>query len=207
MCGQRLKTQFGTDRTGVAINIRYFKNRRDREAVQSIETIPIPIRPTSGASFLDLGPNAPLVARPPGTEFRAINDPVYGNITNDARVDSANPSLTDDSKRKAERWTEREDNAMLKIYKDIEADATLSQLYECDKSLECSARLLSEYGIERTGASVRMRWKRVTNTETSAKRKHDDVDGPNDDESLMSYQKRKQTVSRFVAELYEAGEE
>jgi hypothetical protein len=207
MCGQRLKTQFGTDRTAVAINIRYFKNRRDREAVQSIENITIPIRSTTGGSLLDLRPHTPLVARPPGTEFRAINDPIYGNIANDARVDSANPSLTDDSKKKAERWTEREDNAMLKIYKDIEADANLAHLYERDKGVECSARLLSEYGIERTGASVRMRWKRVTNTETPAKRKHDDVEGPNDDEPLMSYQKRKQTVSRFVAELYEAGEE
>jgi hypothetical protein len=207
MCGLRLKQQFGTDRTGVAISIRYHKNRRDQEAVQSIEETTPPGNSATAGSLHNLALNASLVARPPGTEFRAINDPIRNTFASDDRVDSANPSFIDDSKKKPERWTEREDKAMLKILKDIEADATLSQLYERDRCEICSKRLLSEYGIERTMHSVRKRWKKITNTDTPAKRKIDDDDGPNEDEPLMNCQKRRQTVSRFVAELYDAGEE
>jgi hypothetical protein len=212
MCGQRLKTQFGTDRTAVAINIRYFKNLRDRGAVQSIEntTTITPINSGIGGSVRDPLSNTPLVARPAGTEFRAINDPLCSTAANDDRVDSANPSLIDDSKKRSERWTEREDNAMLEIFKAIDGDANLSKLNLRDRCAECSSRLLSEHGIERTIPSVKMRWKRIdpSNTDTPAKRKNDDVDGPNDEfEPLTSHQKRRQTVSRFVAELYDAEDE
>jgi hypothetical protein len=214
MCGQRLKTQFGTDRTAVAINIRYSKNLRDRGAVQSIENIATtttatatPSNPGTGGSLRNLLSDTPLVARPRGAEFRAINDPVHGDVANDDRVDSANPSSIDDSKKRSERWTEKEDNAMLAIFKDIEADASLSQLYDRDRCEICSKRLLSEHGIERTTQSVRMRWKRLasSSTETPAKRKIGDVD--DEFEPLTSHQKRRQTVSRFVAELYDAEEE
>jgi hypothetical protein len=207
MCGQRLKTQFGTDRTAVAISIRYHKNRRDREAIQSIEDSTPPVNSATAGALHNLALNAPLVARPRGTEFRAINDPIRNTFASDDRVDSANPSLIDDSKKKPERWTEREDKAMLEIFKDIEADAVLSQLYERDRCEICSKRLLSEHGIERTMHSVKKRWKKITNSDTPAKRKIDDDDGPDEDEPLMSYQKRRQTVSRFVAELYDAEEE
>jgi hypothetical protein len=204
ICGLRLKTQFGTDRTAVAINIRYSKNLRDRGAVQSIDnttTSTTPANPGTGGSLRNLLSDTTLVTRPRGAEFRAINDPIHGDVANDARVDSANPSLTDDSKKRSERWTEREDNAMLDIFKDIDGDANLSTLNLRDRCAECSARLLSEHGIERTVASVKMRWKRIdpSNTDTPAKRKIDDVD--DEFEPLTSHQKRRQTVSRFVAEF------
>jgi hypothetical protein len=209
VCKKRLKTQFGTDRTLNAITIRYFQNRREREAVQSTEDTNTLVNSAAGGSLQSILLNAPLAARLSGTEFTAINDPVRNAVTNDDRIDSAAPSSTGDMKKKPERWTEQEDATMTEIYKEMEEDSGLSRLNANDRSIVCSARLLSRYGIERSANSVKQRWRRINAANnTPAKRKSDDVDDPNDDsEPLLTRQKRRQTVSRFVAELFNAEEE
>lgn len=106
--------------------------------------------------------------------------------------------------KRPERWTEQEDKALAEVIKEIEEDSSLSVLNERDQHKVCSARLLSKYEIERSAPSIKSRWRRI-----SMKRKGDDVDGSGDDdyEPLMSQKKRRQRESRFVAELFDAGED
>lgn len=209
VCRLRLKTQFDTDRTSVAILIRYHKHRREREAVQNTEDTSTPINSGTGGSLHDILLNVPLALRLSGTEFIAINDPVRNTVTNEQRVDSADPTLIDAAKKRSERWSEQEIKAMTEILKEIDEDPSLAILNLRDRFAVCSARLLSKHGIERTGASIKMRWKRLNSSNnTPAKRKNDEIDELGDDfEPLSTRQKRRQTVSRFVAELFDGEEE
>lgn len=208
VCRLRLRSQFDTDRTSVAILIRYRKHRRDREAVRSTGNTIDPANSAVGASLHDILSNAPLTIRPLGTQFTAINNHVGNTIASDDRVDSAAPSSTNEAK-KAERWTEEEDQALREIFKEIEEDPVQSMLNNRDRNMLCSARLLSKHDIERSPYGVKTRWRRLnSSTNTREKRKAEEDDEYNDEsEPLMNRQKRRQTGSRFVPELYDAGEE
>lgn len=209
MCRQRLKTQYGTDRTSVAILIRYHKHRRDREAVQSSENTIALDNFAAGASLPNILTNAPLTIRPLGTVFTAINDSRCDTVASDDRVDSAAPSSTTEVKKRSERWTNEEDQALSEIFKEIEEDPVQSMLNDRDRNTLCSARLLSEHDIDRSPYGVKKRWRRLNSSNnTPEKRKAEDDDEYNDEsEPLMNRQKRRQTGSRFVPELYDAGEE
>lgn len=208
-CRLRLKTQFGTDRTSVAILIRYHKHRRDREAVQSAENTITSTNSAVGASLHNTLSNAPLTIRSLGKEFTAINDPRRNNVASDDRVDSAASSSTNEVKKKSERWTDEEDKAMTEIYKEIEEDPVQSMLNERDRARLCSTRLLSKHDIERSAHGVKKRWSRLSSSNnTPAKRKAEEDDEYDDEtEPLMNRQKRRQTGSRFVPEFYDAGED
>jgi len=209
MCRLRLKTQFGTDRTSVAITIRYHKHRRDREIVRGTGDTATPSNSAVGASLYNVLSDAPLTIRPLGKEFTAINDPRRNTVASDDRVDSAAPSSTNEAKKKSERWTDEEDKAMAEIYKEIEEDPVQSMLNERDRARLCSTRLLSKHDIERSSHGVkRRRWRLSSSNNTPAKRKAEEDDEYDDEtEPLMDRQKRRQTGSRFVPEFYDAGED
>jgi len=208
VCRLRLRSQFATDRTSVAILIRYRKHRRDQETVQSSDNNTTTNSATGGSLHNTLL-NVPLATRPRGMEFTAINDPLDRAVTSDDRVDSAAPSSTNEVQKKAERWTAAEDKAMLEIFKEFEEDPDLSVLNERERSALCSARLLSKHDIERGVNGVKQRWRRLNSSNnTPAKRKGEENDEFDDEsEPLMNRQKRRQTGSRFVPEFYDAGEE
>lgn len=205
VCKLRLRSQFDTDRTPVAILVRYRKLKREREAIQSFQDANT--NSATGGSLHNALLNVPLATRPRGMEFTAINDPLDRAVTKDGRVDSAAPSSTSEVKKKAERWSEEEDKAMVEIFKEFDQDPYLSITTERERSAACSARLLSEYDIKRSVESVKQRWRRLDSTTPSKRKGEEDDEYDDESEPLMNRQKRRQTGSRFVPELYVAGDE
>lgn len=184
ICKLRLKSRFGTDRTSVAITVRYHKTRREREAVQ--------VENTTQASAIDSAINGDIPS--------ILKTPLTVAVANDGRTEDSN--LNASSAVGKIRWSDQEDKALLGILKEIEEDPSLSILGEREKFKVCSMRLISRYDIRRTPDSIGGCWKRLSSTST-LKRKGDDIGGSND----MGRKKRKQGESRFVAELFNAGEE
>lgn len=206
VCRLRLRSQFDTDRTSVAILIRYRKLKREREAIQSFEDA------TTNSATVGSLHNAlvdvPLATRPRGIEFTAINNPLDRAVTKEDRVDSAAPSSTNELKKKSERWTNEQDKALAEIYKKIQEDPVESMLNERDRARLCSRRLFSKHDIERSSHGVKQRlWRLKSSNNTPEKRKGEEDDDYDESEPLMKRQKRRQTGSRFVPELYDGGEE
>lgn len=180
LCKQRLKARFGTDRTSVAINIRCRILRRKREANHPDNT------DASNNSAIDGA--MPIITKAPLVTAR------------DSCIETAVPNASSNMSRI--RWTEEEDKTMVELFKEIEEDPDLRSLNERERSKVCSARLNSRYKIVRTAESVKNRLQRL-----SQKRKGADAEFYTDHEPLMSHKKRKQGESRFVAELFDAGED
>ncbi|KAG9941174.1 hypothetical protein KCU85_g9663, partial [Aureobasidium melanogenum] len=120
---------------------------------------------------------------------------------NESAVDTANDVSSTVNKS---RWSDHEDKAMLKVFKEIEGDSSLLILTEREKAKVCSARLLSKHNITRTPDSIRKRCERLSSTSTS-KRKG----GVDDDDliPMMDQKKRRQGESRFVTEVFDDGED
>ncbi|KAG9675049.1 hypothetical protein KCU99_g3272, partial [Aureobasidium melanogenum] len=185
MCKPLLKSRCGTERTLAAISAQYHRLRSRREAVPSNNSTNAAVNDPAIDGVL------PIILKTPLT------------TVGDGRNESAG---SNDASRTASqfRWSDREDKAMLKVFKEIEEDSSLSILNEREKAKVCSARLLSKYNITRTPESIRGRCERLSSTSALKRKGDDDFD---DHEPLMSRQKRRQTGSRFVAELFDAGED
>lgn len=180
MCKLRLEARFKTDRTPVAINIRYHILRRKRKANQGDNT--------DASNNFAIDSAMPIILKTPPTTAR------------DSRTQSAVHNVSSNLSKL--RWTEQEDKVMAELFKEIEEDPDLVSLNERERSKVCSAHLSSRHKIARTAESVKNRWQRL-----SQKRKSADTDDYSDHEPLMGHKKRRQGKSRFVAELFDAGED
>ncbi|KAH0030702.1 hypothetical protein KCU78_g2999, partial [Aureobasidium melanogenum] len=185
MCKSLLKSRCGTERTLAAISAQYHRLRSRKEAVPSNNSTNAAVNDSAIDGVL------PIILKTPLT------------TVGDGRNESAG---SNDASRTASqfRWSDHEDKAMLKVFKEIEEDSSLSILNEREKAKVCSARLLSKHNITRTPESIRGRCERLSSTSALKRKGDDDFD---DHEPLMSRQKRRQTGSRFVAELFDAGED
>ncbi|KAG9625594.1 hypothetical protein KCV04_g12148, partial [Aureobasidium melanogenum] len=178
-CKPLLKSRFGTERSLAAITARYHRLRSREEAVQSNDST------NAAANDSAIDGALPIIFKTPLT------------TVGDGRNESA--SSNDASRTVSQfRWSDHEDKAMLKVFKEMEEDSSLSILNQYEKAKVCSARLLSKHNITRTSDSIRGRFERLGSTSALKRKGDDDFD---DHEPLMSRQKRRQTESRFFAEL------
>ncbi|KAG9655998.1 hypothetical protein KCU95_g11343, partial [Aureobasidium melanogenum] len=182
MCKPLLKSRCGTERTLAAITAQYHRLRSRKETVPSNNSTNAAVNDSAIDGVL------PIILKTPLT------------TVGDGRNESAG---SNDASRTASqfRWSDHEDKAMLKVFREIEEDSSLSILNEREKAKVCSARLLSKHNITRTPESIRGRCERLGSTST-LKRKGDEDLVP-----MTSHKKRRQTDTRFVAELFDAGEE
>lgn len=185
-CKLRLKSRFGTDRTSVAITIQYHAARRKKDAARADASTKL----SANDSAID------------GAMPIILKDSVAA--VNDSRNRSTGHNDASSTMSKS-RWSDIEDQALLKVFKEIEEDPSLLVLTEHEKSKVCSARLHAKHKIVRNAESVKQRWHRLSLS--SHKRKADDTDDWDDHEPLMTRKKRKEGESRFVAELFDAGED
>ncbi|KAG9563678.1 hypothetical protein KCU71_g4473, partial [Aureobasidium melanogenum] len=182
-CKPLLQSRFGTERSLAAITARYHRLRSRKEAVQSNNST------NAAVNDFAIDGGLPLILKTPLT--------TVGEGRNE-NADSNDASRTVSQFR----WSDREDKAMLKVLKEIEDDSSLSILNEREKIKVCSARLFSKHNITRTPESIRGRCERLGPT-SALKRK-----GGDDDLTPMTdYKKPRQGESRFVAELFDAGED
>ncbi|CAD0092252.1 unnamed protein product [Aureobasidium vineae] len=238
MCQLRLKTLFGTDRTSVAVKVRYNLIRRNKEADQMDDNnnntnasandsvmngvVPVILRtPLTGDSDIkiplagDSTIKIPLVRDPVIKDFTPINHAVRNDL-----IDSADPNAS--SVVSKIRWNDKEDKALLEVFKEIEQDSGVST--EREKLRVCSARLLSRHNIKRSAESIRGRWERLNSSNNSSntssnnssnntpnsttKRKRVDISSSSEGlYPLKSRTKRSKTETRFVTQLFDAGEE
>ncbi|KAI5241670.1 hypothetical protein E4T43_05324 [Aureobasidium subglaciale] len=222
LCRAHLKAGFDTNRTVNAITIRYYKARREAAAeaqtraaniTNSDYTIrqPDPATVTAGADQREF--QTPLAIKKV-VESSQGSGAATGSVgAIDTHKDPAHSTMTQAATKQAERWTQEEHGILIKVYEEIEADPALVNLDTREREELCSKRLKVRHGIERSSGSVRGRLSR-SNLFNDVSVKRDRGEDDHDDlEPLMTRQKRRQTKSsrqtksRFVNELFNAGEE
>ncbi|KEQ95046.1 hypothetical protein AUEXF2481DRAFT_89104 [Aureobasidium subglaciale EXF-2481] len=218
LCSAHLKATFDTDRTAVAINVRYNRARREAEAEAQIrDALPNthtdytalqrgPATVVKGATQHEL--KTPLMRKQVISTTPAGHAATGSPAASSNHTDSAHLTAIDPITKRSERRTEEEHDTMIKVYKEIEASPALVNLNVREREKLCSGSLKARNGIERSAHSIKGRMSRSDLTkDTSAKRARDDNNNDDDLEPLMTRQKRRQGKFRFVNELFDAGEE
>ncbi|KAI5200277.1 hypothetical protein E4T39_05727 [Aureobasidium subglaciale] len=222
LCGLYLKAAFDTDRTAIAISLRYNKARREEVAEDQSRRAHVTdsdhiIPHTGPATVTEEGGqnqyNTPLVSRSVGRSSQAGRFTTGSPATSVTPINPIKLTVVEAATKQPQRWTEEEHDVLIKVYKEIEADPALVHLTAREREKLCSKRLKARHGTERTFHSVKGRLSRFNlSNNTSAKRDRDE-DDYNDLESLITSQKRRETKatrqakSRFVNERFDTGEE